>query len=213
MRAKAEHSTRLLCRALWLIAALAGAGGFHAAAAAPLEKDACDALKTEQTALTAAGARADMARGAAWGRANLGADRLKKIARLIEVDEQVLFRCPAPPPEVDAAAKPPPAATPKPKPAKPAAAEAGRNTKAAAGKADTEAATAATGGKLEPQAATAPEKPQKPSRAAAAAAEKKRAAAAAARQKIKPDDAFVPPPDAPMSTLQPPAAGGPPKAH
>lgn len=212
MREKAEHSTRLLLRALWLIAALAGAGGLQAVVAAPLEKEACDALKSEQAVLSLAGARADLARGAAWGKANLGADRLKKIARLIEVDEQVMFRCPAPPPEVDAAAKPQPAASPKPKQAKPAAAEAGRNAKATAGgKAETGAATAASGGKLEPQAATAPEKPQKPSKAAAAAAEKKRAAAAAARQKIKPDDAFVPPPDAPMSTLQPPPAGGSPK--
>ncbi len=197
MRAKAIGAARRRRCGLPLIVGLcaAGAGLVGQAAAAPLAKEACDALKSEQVALISTGLRADMARGAAWAKSNLGAERLKKIARLIEVDEQVLFRCPAPPPELEATAKPAPAAAPKPKP------------KAASSK----QAAPDAGGALEPQAATVPEKSKKASKAAVAA-EKKRSAAAA-KAKIKAEDAFVPAPDAPISTLQPPAKGGQPKAQ
>lgn len=182
----------MLPLAVLLVAAAVAAA--RIAAAAPLAKDACDALKSEQSALAAAGLRADMARGATWAKSNLGADRLKKITRLIEVDEQVLFRCPALPPDVEAAVKPSPA--PKAKP------------KAAAAK----QTPPESGGALAPQAGSAatsaPEKPKKVSKAEAAA-EKKRAAAAKGRSRTKADDTFVPPPNAPISTLQPPAAAQP----
>ncbi len=39
-----------------------------------------------------------MAQKPEWARANLSSDRLKRIARWIELEEQVLFRCPRPKP-------------------------------------------------------------------------------------------------------------------
>lgn len=84
------------------------------AMAAPLEPEACAALKSEHRSLVAAGAKSDMDRGPEWARANLSPERLGKIERLITVQEQLSFRCgeqltarPAikePPPEVGATA-------------------------------------------------------------------------------------------------------------
>lgn len=63
-------------------------------AASPLDQAACDALKTERSALVAAGIENDLARGPEGAKANkLGAERLKQIERMIEVDEQLSFRC------------------------------------------------------------------------------------------------------------------------
>ncbi len=74
------------------------------AAAAPLQAEECERVRVEQSALTAAGVREDIERGAAWGRDNLSRDRLKDIARWIEFEEQLLFRCPRPkPPETEKA--------------------------------------------------------------------------------------------------------------
>ena len=102
--------------------------------AAQLDKDACAKLKTEQAQLELGGMRGSMGRGPEWAKANLAQDKLEQIRRLIEVDEQLLFRCggrplvllpsdpdPAARGEVegkDGAKAPPPA-----KPAKPPAAE------------------------------------------------------------------------------------------
>lgn len=63
------------------------------AGAVPLDKPACDSLKTEHAALLAGGLEADMARGPEWAKANLAPERLKLIERLIEVEEQLSFRC------------------------------------------------------------------------------------------------------------------------
>ena len=95
--------------------------------AEPMAKDACDGVKAEQDGLVAGGVRDDMAKGADWAKANLGHDRLQRIQRYIELDEQLLFRCGhakvrfVPPPEEEAPAEPPkpaekPKAKPKPKP-------------------------------------------------------------------------------------------------
>lgn len=73
------------------------------AGAAPLDDAACERLKLEQAALLLSGARENMAQGPDWAKANLTASKLKDIARLIEVDEQLLFRCPQPKPAVEAA--------------------------------------------------------------------------------------------------------------
>ncbi|MCC7251414.1 hypothetical protein [Hyphomicrobium sp.] len=62
-------------------------------AAAPLEPEACAALKTEYQGLLAAGAKSDMDRGPGWAKANLSPERLGKIERLIAVQEQLSFRC------------------------------------------------------------------------------------------------------------------------
>ena len=61
--------------------------------AAPLDKDGCAKLKTEQGQLEHAGTRSGMGRGPEWAKANLAPDKLEQIKRLIEVDEQLLFRC------------------------------------------------------------------------------------------------------------------------
>src|SRR5262245_6390341 len=63
------------------------------AAAAPLDQEACARLKTELLQLELAGARTNMAKGADWAKVNLVADKLLQIKRLIEIDEQILFRC------------------------------------------------------------------------------------------------------------------------
>jgi hypothetical protein len=61
--------------------------------AAPLDKDECAKLKTEQSQLERDGVRGSMARGPEWAKANLAGDKLEQIHRLIDVDEQLLFRC------------------------------------------------------------------------------------------------------------------------
>ena len=61
--------------------------------AAPLDKDGCARLKMEQAQLEQAGTRGGMGRGPEWAKANLAPEKLEQIRRLIEVDEQLLFRC------------------------------------------------------------------------------------------------------------------------
>jgi hypothetical protein len=61
--------------------------------AAPLDKEGCAKLKVEQTELEHAGVRGNMGKGPQWGKANLEPDKLEQIKRLLEVDEQLLFRC------------------------------------------------------------------------------------------------------------------------
>jgi hypothetical protein len=89
------------------------------AAAAPLDPQACSALNTERNTLIGAGIKGDMQRGPIWAKANLDAERLAKIERLIAVEEQLSFRCgqqvtaapqikepPKPPPSPKGEAKP-----------------------------------------------------------------------------------------------------------
>ena len=198
-----------LCAAALLGLALAP----NAAIAAPLPKDACDALKTEQNGLTATGIRAEMARGVVWAKANVTADKMKSIQRLIEVDEQILFRCTpvraATGPDgddgkdgKDAAPHPKTKPAPKPKAAKPA---------------DT-AVTA------EREPGPGQDRAFKPNLGEASVTSKKgeapvaknRAAVANPKPKPKPDpkveaedDAFVPPEGAPKSLLKAPDRASP----
>ncbi len=72
-----------------------------------LDEPACNSLKNEQARLAAEGLKTEMLHGPDWAKANLPASRLEQIKHLIEVEEQIAFRCPLPPP---------------PKPAQPAAA-------------------------------------------------------------------------------------------
>jgi hypothetical protein len=74
-----------------MIVALAGASGV--AEAAPLDEAACNGIKTERDGLIAKGLETDLAKGAEWGKVNLPPDRLKEIARLIDLNEQLTFRC------------------------------------------------------------------------------------------------------------------------
>ena len=79
--------TKLGAGALLVVAGAISAG------AEPLAKEVCETLAGEQQALIANGTKADFAKGAAWGKANLAADRLKQVGRYIDVEEQLSFRC------------------------------------------------------------------------------------------------------------------------
>lgn len=70
------------------------------AAAVGLSEEACKDLKTEQSKLVDAGARKDMEKGPEWAKANLSPERLASVARLIEVEEGISFRCPRPKPVI-----------------------------------------------------------------------------------------------------------------
>jgi hypothetical protein len=61
--------------------------------AAQLDKESCTKLKSEQVQLEKDGARGNLGKGPDWAKANLGPDKLEHVRRLIEVDEQLLFRC------------------------------------------------------------------------------------------------------------------------
>jgi hypothetical protein len=61
--------------------------------ATPLDPDTCGKLKVEREGLEQAGARSNMAKGPEWAKANLAADKLEQIRRLIELEGQLLFRC------------------------------------------------------------------------------------------------------------------------
>jgi hypothetical protein len=63
------------------------------ASATKLDKIACNDLSGELAGVVAAGARDDMERGPAWAQANLPTDRLGNVKRLIEIEEQLEFRC------------------------------------------------------------------------------------------------------------------------
>ena len=82
------------------------------ALAATLDQEACAKLKAELSQLELTGARGTLAKGPEWAKANLAADKLQQIKRLLELDEQILFRCQGKPlvvlPEgVDAEPEPP----------------------------------------------------------------------------------------------------------
>jgi hypothetical protein len=61
--------------------------------AAPLDAESCGKLKVEQGQLEDAGVEQDMAKGAEWAKANLGLEKLQRVQRFIEIEEQLLFRC------------------------------------------------------------------------------------------------------------------------
>ena len=102
---------------------------------AALDPASCAKLKTEQETMERSGLKEAVSRGPEWAKANLSAEKLNEIKRLIEVDEQLLFRCPGrhlvnlplepdppPPPQADdkkgeADKADSPAAVPKPSPA------------------------------------------------------------------------------------------------
>ena len=78
------------------------------ASAAPLDADTCAKLQSEQEQLENAGVEKDMAKGPAWAKDNLPYDKLVRVKRFIEIEEQLLFRCRNKaivklPPETDAA--------------------------------------------------------------------------------------------------------------
>lgn len=80
----------------------------HGAFAAKLDKNECTAFEIERDALVGTGVQADMNRGAIWGKDNLTPERLKQVARLIEVTEQLTFRCGLIPAAIEAQTPPDP---------------------------------------------------------------------------------------------------------
>jgi hypothetical protein len=87
-----ERSRSMRIQRPYLLAALLLALA-SPANAAPLDPQACAALKTEYDGLVTAGTKSDKDRGPEWAKANLSPDRLGKIERLIAVEEQLSFRC------------------------------------------------------------------------------------------------------------------------
>ncbi len=67
--------------------------GAPAALATPLDKGACESLKIERDTLSQKGVPTDMERGPVWAKTNLPTERMTEIARFIEIDEQLMFRC------------------------------------------------------------------------------------------------------------------------
>jgi len=67
--------------------------GSTAAWAEGLDKGSCNVLKAELAGLVGLGTRDDMERGPEWAKANLSDKKLQDIFRLIEVEEQLEFRC------------------------------------------------------------------------------------------------------------------------
>jgi len=68
-------------------------GGAAGAGAARLDKTACNLLKVELKSVLATGVRDDMEHGPDWATTNLTAQKLSNIKRLIELEEQLEFRC------------------------------------------------------------------------------------------------------------------------
>ena len=92
--------------------AVAVCGLAPAAAAAKLDNAACAALTDERNAIAATGVKADMERGPDWAKANMPPERLQSALRLLEVEDQLEFRCgrrgkPAKPEQTAAPATPP----------------------------------------------------------------------------------------------------------
>ncbi len=79
------------------IVSLMVAAAVGPARGAPLDDAACVSLSVERDGLIAQGVKDDMAKGPAWAKANLAEARMKAIAHLIEIEEQLSFRCPRSP--------------------------------------------------------------------------------------------------------------------
>lgn len=69
------------------------AAGVECAFADKLDKATCKQLQNELAYVLATGARVDMVEGPEWAKANLTPERLQKIKKLIEIEEQLEFRC------------------------------------------------------------------------------------------------------------------------
>ena len=67
--------------------------GMPSFGAAKLDKDTCDQLRTEKVTFVQSGILADFEKGAAWGKSNLNADRLREVEHFILLDEQLKFGC------------------------------------------------------------------------------------------------------------------------
>jgi hypothetical protein len=164
--------------------------------AATLDQEACARLKTELMQLELAGTRNSMSKGPEWAKANLASDKLQQIKRLLDIEEQILFRCQGKPlvvlPEgVDA--EPAPAESKAGAPAKPAAGkEVAKDAAPAAGKTQGKAAPAANAKAASTQPAKGPAAKAGPAKAASEPPPVPKP-----KPKPKVDDAYKPAPAAP----------------
>lgn len=180
--------------------------------AEPLDGATCGLLKGEQARMEQSGLRSSMDKGPAWAKSNLAADKLDQIRRLMELDEQLLFRCSARnlvelPPDADAdpaAAKTDeegkaPAAPKTDAPAAPAAKSKSKSGTAKNASAPGAKAQPKEAAKAAPEAAKAPakKKPEPAKAAAGSTSASDKAAAAKPKPKAKVDDAYKPPPPDP----------------
>ena len=61
--------------------------------ATKLDKAACAELSTELSAITGTGIKSEMERGPEWAKANMPPERLQSVRRLLELEDQLEFRC------------------------------------------------------------------------------------------------------------------------
>lgn len=81
---------RTACSLVVVAVSVAGAA---AAWAAKLDKIACAELANELTSIRSTGIKADMERGPVWAMANMPPQRLESARRLMELEDQLEFRC------------------------------------------------------------------------------------------------------------------------
>lgn len=138
-------------------------------AAAPLDKEECDKLKAEQVTLGTASVRGIIAKGPQWAKANVAQPQLTQVSRLIELDEQIAFRCPQPrlPRQRAEASEPAEAAAAASGEAKAETAPKKQRRTAARPATAVDSAAAAGQGGGEPVAQPAPEAAKSPRKAAA----------------------------------------------
>ena len=173
--------------------------------AEPLDAATCGQLKGEQVRMEQTGVRGNMEKGPAWAKSNLAADKLEQIRRLMDLDEQLLFRCSSRnlvelPPDADGDPAPTPAKADDegkdPASSKTDAAPASQKKPGTAKAAPAEQAkTPAAKPKPKEAAKTAPTTPKAPAKDTGATSSSDKAAAATkTKAKSKADDAYKPPP-------------------
>lgn len=173
--------------------------------AEPLDAATCGQLKGEQVRMEQTGVRGNMEKGPAWAKSNLAADKLEQIRRLMDLDEQLLFRCSSRnlvelPPDADADPAPTPAKADNdgkdPASSKTDAAPVPQKKPGTVKAAPAEQAkTPAAKPKPKEAAKTAPTTPKAPAKDTGVTPSADKAAAAAkTKAKSKADDAYKPPP-------------------
>lgn len=88
---KAVVAAAALCAAVSMQVMVPGWG--RVAQAEPLAKEHCAELAGERTLLEGGGAGESLQRGPEWAKANLTPEQIGNVRRLIEVREDLLFRC------------------------------------------------------------------------------------------------------------------------
>jgi hypothetical protein len=83
-----------------VLVALVVTMGLRPSWAVPLDVTQCASLESERQKLVADRVDVSLANGPEWAKANLSADQIKAVYRLLELKEQVLFRCPSLNPDV-----------------------------------------------------------------------------------------------------------------